>query len=568
MNYIFITSISRLAAVSREIEYNGARVKAAQTSEACCKYLMSRGMHPRIIIALCTKDAIETTYQNDGTALTVRSYDHFKQAITDYCRENGIAVPEFRPVRLLRRYERSNHFGAAVNQVYQIIREEAMPQNTKILIDTAGGMRNISIMMQSMTRVLRYYGYQTTAYYTNYGEKRIFCDHTDRQLAIMEAIAEFAQHGTVRRLRECFRNNRIQEIIDLLDAMQAFSDSIQLCRTQDLPLLINERIFPLLNRIDCLRDKAVSQEDVAAIRQMTDYIRIQFGYDPLSVSNEITAIDLIRWCLHNEMIQQAATLFTENIPKYLVQSGLLQVEHPEKHSSDGLNAQENTWLYTGVIEACSLTGMEADEEQVEVLKRVLRGIGKTEDQKIKEIQQAFSKFSMICGEIKPALALRQFQANNQTEQDLLECVQSSTGSTFDKVKNQILNSGVMLRKLLGIQREIPSDTEKLAAEIQRKIAGIESFSLERLHTALPDYRVNLREGSTADFKAFLMYYVYLKKYVRNNLNHASETETQAPEFLPVFRTYGINTDQLTPDNIKQNIEDALRCLSKCSIHPI
>ena len=564
MNYIFITSISRLAAVSREIEYNGARVKAAQTSEACCKYLMSRGMHPRIIIALCTKDAIETTYQNDGTALTVRSYDHFKQAITDYCRENGIAAPEFRPVRLLRRYERSNHFGAAVNQVYQIIREEAMPQNTKILIDTAGGMRNISIMMQSMTRVLRYYGYQTAAYYTNYGEKRIFCDHTDRQLAIMEAIAEFAQHGTVRRLRECFRNNRIQEIIDLLDAMQAFSDSIQLCRTQDLPLLINERIFPLLNRIDCLRDKAVSQEDVAAIRQMTDYIRIQFGYNPFSASNEITAIDLIRWCLRNDMIQQAVTLFTENIPKYLIQSGILQVKNYTGSRPD----LERSWVYFSVIESCSTTEQTLESQILNDLKRILSGEGTSVNPKAIRIQNAINRISRFCAGRELSEAMQRFRPNGQIEKDLLYYFQSSTNDSLAELIKQLIGDEAQLKKMLGIPREkIPEEVRQFF-ELKRKVSGIEHFTPEGLHAKHPQFQVCLREGGTEAFKAFLMYYVYLKKYVRNNLNHASETETQAPEFLPVFRTYGINTDQLTPDNIKQNIEDALRCLSKCSIHPI
>ena len=60
MDYVFITSISRLAADHNEIPYNQGRVHAAQTNEACCKYLMSRGLRPKIIIALCTKDAIES----------------------------------------------------------------------------------------------------------------------------------------------------------------------------------------------------------------------------------------------------------------------------------------------------------------------------------------------------------------------------------------------------------------------------------------------------------------------------------------------------------------------------
>lgn len=565
MDYVFITSISRLLAERKETAYNSGRICAAQTSEACCKYLLSRGIRPRIIIALCTKDAIEAKVSSDGGEVTVRSYDYFTQAITDYCCENGYAVPEFRMVRLLRRYERSNHFGAAVNAVYQIIREEASSQQTKILIDTAGGMRNISIMMQTMTRVLQYYGYQTSAYYTNFGEKRVFCDHTDRQIAIMEALAEFAQHGTVRKLRDCFRNNRIPEISSLLDAIQAFSDSIQLCRTQELPAIINERIFPLLDRIDNLKDTAVSQEDVAALRQMTDYIRIQFGYNPLMTAQEITPVDLIRWCLKNGLIQQAVTLFTESIPKYLVQTGLLRVEHPEAYPENGINSRETTWLYNNVIESCLQKETNETQKLLIHLEACLKGTAEPCSARVREITAYMHALSDKCGLEKPAEILENdhTKPRNETECMLREYVLQNDYRNYDKLRNALLTNQAFQLKLLGIEKNTDEDADREMKELRRKLKGIKAFSPEQLHETQPDFQVYLKENSTDHFRTFLMFYLYLKKRVRNYLNHASESNGLSIEFIPTFQEYGIITNDLTPDNIKENIDAALRHLNLC-----
>ena len=498
--------------------------------------------------------------------MTVRSYDYFRQAITDYCKENGKPVPAFIPVKLLRNYERNNHFGTAVTQVYDIIRNETSPQDTKILIDTAGGMRNISIMMQSMTRLLQYYGYQTAAYYTNFGEKRIFCDHTDRQLAIMEALAEFAQHGTVRKLRVCFRDNRIPEISELLDAMQTFADSIQLCRTQELPAIINERIFPLLNRIDSLKGKDVSQEDVAALRQMADYIRFQFGFNPWEPEHTVTAVDLIRWCLNNDLVQQAVTLFTENIPKYLVQIGVLRVAHPEEHLPSGFNTQEGTWLYSDVIEGCyQQKRREINKLLFDLDKYLNKDNSRPPAGIIREIVAAVNGLSGISGidTLSAALVKNDVQPRNKTEQMLRDYIIQNNFRTYGFFKSHLKNDKAFQQKLLGFEEAVYDETDRETSELKRKIIGIKVVSSKRLHTAKSDYQLILNNESTEEFRAFLMYYLYLKKRVRNSLSHASEGGELSEEFVPAFQAYGIITDDLTIDNIKKNIEAALKYLNAC-----
>ena len=458
MTCIFITCISTLSPRSVPVLYNNGSIEAIQTNEACCKYLMKRGPRPNVIIALCTRDATEK--QADDK--TIRSYAHFEESIRAYCAEHHIPVPKFCPVRLYRNEERNNHFGHAITKVLGLIQEFGERHDTRITVDTAGGPRNISIMMQTMTRLLRYNGYdQVDAYYTNLTEHRIFHDHTNQQLAIIEAIATFVEHGTAQQLAESFRNSRCEEVRDLADAMQDFSDSIQLCKTENLPDIVSRRIFPALDRIEAKQGAQANKEDVAAIKQMVNYIRYRFGYNPFE-TQIITPVSLMKWCLECGYVQQAVTLFTENIPKYLVDSGILTVQHPERYPAMRYHSKYSTWLYCDIMDSC--------------------------------------------------------QQNPTPNMD----------------------------------------------ELTLKIENIRRFTVRGLRSALPDFRLNLRDGSEQDFQAFLCFYVYIKKKIRNHLNHAIEDDHELTvKQKRACRAFGIDTNDLTPENITNNLLQALNLLENC-----
>lgn len=459
MTRFFITCISTLSIRSVPILYNNGTIEASQTNEACCKYLLKRGPRPDYIIALCTRDAIEKTAEN-GSIL--RSYAHFEDSIRAFCTENKIPVPKIFQVRLYRKEERDNHFGEAISKVLSKIQEYGERQNTRIMVDTAGGPRNISIMMQTMTRLLHYYSYdQVDAYYTNLTEHRIFHDHTNQQLAVTEAIATFVEHGTVRQLAEYFRSSKCKEVRRLVDAMKAFSDSIQLCQTECLPDIINRQIFPALDKIAALRGAQANKEDIAALQQMVDYIRYRFGYNPFA-PQPVTPISLIKWCLQCGYVQQAVTLFTENIPKYLVDSGTLTVSNPERYPAMKSNTQQSTWLYNQVIDSCK-----------------------------------------------------------------------------------------------------PPRSSHLG-ELSFKLASIENFTTSKMHCALPDFRLNIHRNSEESFRAFLAYYVYIKKKIRNRLNHAAEEENELNNNQTrMLIRFGIDIGELTPENISENVLAALKQLEAC-----
>lgn len=564
MKNILITSISILNPKAATIEYRSG-ITAKQSNEACCKYLLKRGPRPNLIIMLCTKDAISVTKDEK----TIRSADYFQDAITQYCQEIGCPVPQFQIVKLLRDAEKSNHFGKAITQVENIIKADS-PQNTHILIDTAGGLRNISIMMQSMTKLLNYNGYKTDAYYTNYTEKRVFHDHTDKQMEIMEAIAEFAEHGTVHKLRKYFQNHENQQIHDLLNAMSDFSDSIQICRTEKLPEIMEQKILPALDRLDSLRGAAANHEDIAALKQMTDYIRLRFGWNPMGT--KITTIQLIRWCLGNGLIQQAATLYTDTLPKYLLNLGFICITDESQLTHNSMNSPEVTLLYNDIIEGCvEKNAVSEEEEQIHELKQYLEGTKKIKF-RYPKVKNVCNEISALKNEINPKKnqsiqnVCKQLKDNgNPIRKKLIDYVKEREFTGIQKMVNSISNNEKLIRELLDIPpiEQDTIDTSNASKEIRKKIDGIESFSIQKMNEQHSWLKIECDASCTEQMRDFLRSYVYIKKGVRNLMNHASEEDVMNDAQLQYFQNHGIDTADLTPQNIKKNIEFGLNQLEKC-----
>ena len=556
MTHIFITCISALRKNPQIVQYNKGYIEALQTNEACCKYLLKRGPRPDVVLALCTRDAVKQVIDGEY----IRSYDHFKKSICTFCRENEIKCPDFRKVRLRRSEERKNHFGRAISELMSNVKEIGERENTCILIDTAGGLRNINIMIQTMTRLLHYEGYdRVEAYYTNWTEKRIYQDHTNRQLNITEAIAAFAEHGTTHKLKEFFSRSRCQAVQDLVQAMVDFSDSIRLCKTEHLPEIVSQRIFPALDEIESLRGAQANKEDIAALQQMVNYIRFRFGYNPFG-NQDVTPISLIKWCLDCGYVQQAVTLFTENIPKYLVESNTLIVKNPDYYPALNGNTQHGTWLYCDLIDGF-LNDMQQDADEIDELKLYLQNPSikfKTANPKVQEIITSLERMKTEVSLNNLSIALAYYEPKNYTERVLLSYIKGHGFNKFSAVLSSIRVDSVLMMKLLRKEAAPKRD------EISRKIEGIRNFRLQQLNIVLPDFELNISEDAEEDFRFFLMYYVYIKKKIRNHLNHASDDEhTLTAEQNAAFSACGIDTGDLTPKNITNNLLNAMKLFSRC-----
>ena len=280
-------------------------VTAYQTNEACLKYL------------LCTLgrdvplDVHIRVQSNDVAAPGEFTMEYLNGEISSFCGENGFAVPQYCDI-FLGEDEKYHRFDRVLSEISQEVQRIAAddPEIT-IHLDMAGGKRDNFIFIQLLTKLLSYYGYSIHAYYADADFKTktgtiVNTDRSFQHMKVLDAVNDFVQHGSAAALREAFSN--VKSPYDtLLNTMTEFSDSIQLCSTN---------LSDILNRLDQQLDqveKYVEDDSngLFMIKVMVPLIRSKFhiSHDP----GNRGIIGIVRWCLENGLVQQALTVYNENI---------------------------------------------------------------------------------------------------------------------------------------------------------------------------------------------------------------------------------------------------------------
>ena len=202
-----------------------------------------------------------------------------------------------------------------------------------IYADITGGPRYVNMMMTSVLQFLQYDGMRV--------EKMIYADNRtlSRQSRIYDVRAvgdiyklvagadAFVSYGSSRAIEEYFCYDPDTEEAEMaigserrnvLRAMRAFSDAIQICQTKKIP-------STLLALNKALQAFSEMSEEMRAIEdrifmQLIDTIRAGYGElldVPQSRAQHYAAI--IRWCVDKGLLQQAMTLATEWIPVILIE---------------------------------------------------------------------------------------------------------------------------------------------------------------------------------------------------------------------------------------------------------
>lgn len=268
---------------------SGLEFIGAQTNEAPVLYLLQTYSDISEIICVVTQKAKDSAWERfSGTV-----------------RETKPGVTLF-PIA----YEESENFStAALPAILARVSEK-----DEILLETTGGFRNAIMYLLLVSRVLSYSGVRTAgAVYSNFQKCQVDdVSHLVGLFDLVGGVQELAGSGSVRTLREYYKiQNRIEPAIDhLLSAMEALNGDITLCRTARL----DERIAAFNDAMD----KVELCED-PLVKALLPAFRNKFG-------KRLSVPGLIKWCVNNNMIQQALTIYKERIPEYLFQRGILSVK--------------------------------------------------------------------------------------------------------------------------------------------------------------------------------------------------------------------------------------------------
>lgn len=295
---------------SPEYEYrcpDGTMVRGVQSNEAPVKYLLA--CYPDIseIICIVTEKAKQTAWER-------------------FCKEISKENPKIKITDVFCDGEDSEAF--VKGPMPKILAN--VNSGDEILLDTTGGFRNAVTYMLLITRILSYSEIPVrAAVYSNYNKKEIEdLSETMRLFDLVEGMQEMTSFGSVHSIKQYYKatGKKDGKIEKMLLAVEELTETVSLCRTEALDE--KTRQFN-----DALKE-AEKSEDLL-FRQMLTAFKEKFG-------GQWNVISILNWCLESGMVQQALTIYTERIPTYLMQRGMLKLKPQANRNKlyKDLNKQE------------------------------------------------------------------------------------------------------------------------------------------------------------------------------------------------------------------------------------
>ena len=224
--------------------------------------------------------------------------------------------------------------------------------------DMTGGKRNASMMMLGTMRYLEYSDIKLgDIVYSDKVENKVNVEEATDVYRFFDLVAgakDFKNYGSVYEIDNYFLDENLStELNALLKAMRDFSEQIKLCFYGDF-------ISSIKNLKKCVSEfkKHVEGLGTKTSKNNYDYLchcmlpTIYKEYE-LLFRDTSDDLDYIEWCVNHGYYQQALTLYTERVPEYIFDKGILNknenVENIEefrkfKEEKDNKNITFQYWI--------------------------------------------------------------------------------------------------------------------------------------------------------------------------------------------------------------------------------
>ncbi|MFC4803846.1 TM1812 family CRISPR-associated protein [Filifactor villosus] len=419
-----------------------------------------------------------------------------------------------------------------------------------IYIDYTGGLRDSNFFMVALIRYLEFKDIECKdIVYSDFFSKpkeirniRYIYDMFD----MINGVSEFVGTGNARQLIKLQENLKApnsngidkSKAKDFVDSLQSFSDAIALCRVDDIEKSIEE----ITDNIKNLEDDTTQDIFVQMFKTLIPTVKEKLYIDKASPS----ILDLAQWCLENNMLQQAVTIYNEKILDYYhnnwevfggVLHWFLRKNDPCNCKSNEILEKFNNLLYKKSIIEYILSDVLACTTNISA-----RDI----DQRVaKHIKTDFEACRAISSEYINGTLPHKINQNGTSvlvlQKDFYRFIQALKNGDYN-AKRYLAN------KIKNLGTNEPEFNLK-ALEI-----------LEKEATRHKEYN-DL-------FKAMKFYHAI--RVIRNNLNHASGNMTTSQGMIAYLEKQGlegVDPDKGQPFKIKLTkgfISNSLQCAIDCS----
>lgn len=579
MSNIMLTNLSLLTGTN-EIEYNCSingnirKIKGIQTNEAAAKYYMSylsqKGESLKKIICLATEEVqsklININSQSQGSEQDT-TQNFFIRRIKEYCVDNNYKK------ELTFKFINLNDNNIIPEE---LIDEISMLENPKIYIDTTGGKRDDINRLQLIIKFL--------TYKRNISIEKIVYSNYDRDnpnnnriedvdiydiMDILDGISQFTDSGQSRILASALKTE--SQLKPLLRYMNDFTESLQLCQTNNLDIILSNMKSELEGLINS-RDSRNENNKLIIFKQMIPIIEDKFFgirniKDNIEASN-INYISIIKWCLKNNLIQQALTIYIEYIPDFLLRNEIFVYSDSAGNSITGTDHKEN--YDTFYVKMLSLESEK--EEKFKEIARICNenreAIRNGDSSSIENFlrimeEKTYGKkvFSKFRNYISPV-------GNNFNKKVFMSSLGIRSGKFIDYLNNeQYISAGEVINDICTKQDKTYAYMTELALNLTNAHSK-ECKSIERRIDTVNDLNywrnngiIRIKDNLNIDIAKRILYDYLFIKVLRNKINHASEDE------INYFHSVRYETliNGLRLNNIKCDIENALKRLENIQI---
>ncbi|MDY2923893.1 MAG: TM1812 family CRISPR-associated protein, partial [Treponema sp.] len=417
---------------------------------------------------------------------------------------------------------------------------EQISKKDVVYIDSAGGARTTSSLIQLFTKILKYNGIKNPySLYSDIQNGAQIYDTTSFQKMtdIADSMNEFMTTGKSDQLQKYFSDKSLKQAYsDLLKTMTEFSDKIRLGVVDSLDSSVeNLRIC-----IDKCQKVSVDSEDeigTVIINEFLPTIEEKLLGD---MQEGIDYLKIVKWCIDNGLIQQAITVFNEKIPRYIINKGYIKVSDSMRNLCVE-NKKEYDWEYVSFWNYLAGCRIERQENPIiDEFKAVLLDGKSTKNSEINKVVKDLKTM--------PYPIPLNYELNPK-----YKCLYKLNCKTKNAFYNSICNDPNIIAELIGLDREKRTDEKKREDNFNSKFVGIKNIE----NGIIPEgFSFSIKKEKIV---SILYGYSYIKA-LRNQINHASAEENLNEEQKNILAKYGYNFDDFSLKTVKANIENAILAL--------
>ena len=516
------------------------KITGILTNEAGIKYLQKsladKNEKLDKIIALCTQSVLEKTLPNFDNKTTI---EYLKDTISD--------------MEIIETSVSTSDSTNDVTKIMELINDDS--SDNKIYIDITGGMRDTVYTVTLIGRFCEFNNIPVKQVIYAQQNPAIIKDFSAnfRILDLLNSMSEFISFGSVTNLANYFKNSENSELNALIQSMQSFTNAIILGKTTKLEEIL--RTFK--NNIEEFKQSKQTTSTEQILLYMTDTIQSKFFS-----GKEIDYLSIITWCLDNNLIQQALTLYTEKIPDYLFNKNILSVTD-ERKKDLAKTKLDGYGLAYYIFYSDFMEPIAEDNQYNDMYKFICEYSDRKNLDKGHKIVQKYKKknINIIKGIENFELLYKSME--NKTirykQSDIFYQPPKQCKAAWEYLRKHKrivnwdqCNSYDFINLLLGYTTADKTTSEKKETTSKKKFRFVTNFDTFIELTKEKGYNYSI---SAKDMQRIVRDYFFFKS-IRNEINHASDNDTLSDDqkaYYSEFYTTNFTVNSLIKD-MKSSID--------------